>query len=234
MLQLPTTTDTTFLALGILLAVVGSWQPATSTPVSPAVSPAPAAGVTAAGTGQEGQGVRPWLLRAHALPAPIHGGALPYTAAFNSSHVCLAVASANLSIGTINSLGGQIPSSTTEPSSGTLHDCAEAVASAADLAAHAAERLDGVEQVIGPKVLWRVRDAQTWLSATMTYEDTCTDALRLARSAPSPVRAELHVGVCRAMPHTSIALALVHMLIRTSSRNNPSVCPVTVGLLFAW
>uniref|UniRef100_J3LQP5 Uncharacterized protein n=2 Tax=Oryza brachyantha TaxID=4533 RepID=J3LQP5_ORYBR len=51
----------------------------------------------------------------------------------------------------------------------------------------------------------------------MTYEDTCDDALRPARSAPSPVRAELRAGVRRAMKHTSIALALVHMLITTGA-----------------
>uniref|UniRef100_A0A0E0KG91 Pectinesterase inhibitor domain-containing protein n=1 Tax=Oryza punctata TaxID=4537 RepID=A0A0E0KG91_ORYPU len=213
-----------FLAIVILLAVAGSWQQATSTSTpataSPAVSPVPA-GELSSGAGarrEDKEFVRGCCART-LYPRLCTAALSPYAAAVSSSHARLAVASANLTLGTINSLGGRIPSSssTTESPSGALSDCAEAVASAADLAARAAERLDGVEQAVGPEVLWRVRDAQTWLSAAMTYEDTCADALRPATSAPTPVRAELRAGVRRAMQHTSIALALVHMLIRTSA-----------------
>lgn len=222
-----------FLALVILLAVAaGSWQPAaTSTPATvspaPAVSPvAPPAGELGGGAGarrdQDREFVRGCCART-LYPRLCTAALSPYAAAVGSSHARLAVASANLTAGTINSLGGRIPSpsttGTTESPAGALGDCAEAVASAADLAARAAGRLDGVEQGVGPEVLWRVRDAQTWLSAgaAMTYEDTCADALRPAASAPTPVRAELRAGVRRAMQHTSIALALVHMLIRNSA-----------------
>ncbi|XP_052147366.1 pectinesterase inhibitor 9-like [Oryza glaberrima] len=222
-----------FLALVILLAVAaGSWQPAaTSTPAM--VSPAPAVSPVAAPAGELGGGgagarrdqdrefVRGCCART-LYPRLCTAALSPYAAAVGYSHARLAVPSANLTAGTINSLGGRIPSpsttGTTESPDGALGDCAEAVASAADLAARAAGRLDGVERAVaGPEVLWRVRDAQTLLSVAMTYEGTCADALRPAASAPTPVRAELRAGVRRAMQHTSIALALVHMLIRTSA-----------------
>uniref|UniRef100_A0A0D9XIG1 Pectinesterase inhibitor domain-containing protein n=1 Tax=Leersia perrieri TaxID=77586 RepID=A0A0D9XIG1_9ORYZ len=197
-----------FLALAfILLAVPATCQPATSTP-----APAPAAGR------DDEAFVRGCCART-LYPRVCTASLAPYAAAVNSSNARLAVASANLTFDTITSLGGRIPSSSTAVSSstGALQDCVEAVASAAGLAARAAERLGGVERAVGPEVAWRVSDARTWLSAAMTYEDTCADALRPARSVPSPVRAELRAGVRRAMQHTSIALALVHMLVRTGA-----------------
>ncbi|RLM79395.1 hypothetical protein C2845_PM12G06540 [Panicum miliaceum] len=59
------------------------------------------------------------------------------------------------------------------PSSNAL----EAVASAVDQAARAAERLRGVKQAVGLEVLWRVDDVLTWLNVAMTDEDTCADGL---------------------------------------------------------
>ncbi|RLN18689.1 hypothetical protein C2845_PM02G03380 [Panicum miliaceum] len=67
------------------------------------------------------------------------------------------------------------------PSSGALSDCAEAIASAADQAARAAERLRGVKQAVGLEVLWHVDDALTWLNVAMTDEDTCAGNPRWRR-----------------------------------------------------
>jgi hypothetical protein len=58
-----------------------------------------------------------------------------------------------------------------------------------------------------------VDDALTWLSATMTYEETCADGLGHRESAPAPVRAELRARVRRAKQYTGIALALVNILV---------------------
>lgn len=171
---------------------------------------------------RSGQGVRPRLLRSHALPAPLHRGALAVRRRRR-----LQPRPPRRRLRQPNRRHHQqprrrIPSPST---TGTTESPPARSATAPrpwrrrPTWRRAAGRLDGVEQGVGPEVLWRVRDAQTWLSAgaAMTYEDTCADALRPAASAPTPVRAELRAGVRRAMQHTSIALALVHMLIRNSA-----------------
>lgn len=138
----------------------------------------------------------------------------PYAASVHSSHARLAVASANLTLAALGAVAARLPSPGSNVSSShALGDCAEAVELASDQTARAAERLGGVEQAAGPDVLWRVDDALTWLSAAMTYEDTCADGLSSRKSAPAPVRAELRARVRRAKQHTSIALALVHILV---------------------
>ncbi|KAJ1296567.1 hypothetical protein BS78_01G311200 [Paspalum vaginatum] len=148
-------------------------------------------------------------------------GLAPYAASVHSSRARLAVAAANLTLAALDALAARIPppspggggGSNASSSGGALADCADAVAAASDQTARAAERLRGVERAVGPEVRWRVDDALTWLSAAMTYEDTCADGLASRKSAPAPVRAELRVRVRRAKQYTSIALALVNIIV---------------------
>ncbi|RLM92458.1 21 kDa protein-like [Panicum miliaceum] len=142
--------------------------------------------------GAGGGGGRARLLRAHALP--VHSG--------------LALASANLKLAALCPLVARIP----PPSSAGLNDCVEAIALAG--------RLRGVEQAVGLEVLWRVDDKLTWLSAAMTDKDTCADGLWPWNSALASVSAELRARVRRAKQYTSIALALVNMLIETLRAQN--------------
>ena len=150
-------------------------------------------------------------------PRLCYAGLAPYAASVRSSHARLALASANLTLAALDALAARIPSPSpgSGSGSGALSDCADAVASAEDQAARAAERLGGVEQAVGgrPELLWRVDDALTWLSAAMTYEDSCADSLGPRKSAPAPVRAELRARVRRAKQFTSISLALVNILV---------------------
>ena len=153
-------------------------------------------------------------------PRFCYAGLAPYAASVRSSHARLALASANLTVAALDALAARIPSPSpgSGSGSGALSDCADAVASAEDQAARAAERLGGVEQAVGgrPELLWRVDDALTWLSAAMTYEDSCADSLGPRNSAPAPVRAELRARVRRAKQFTSISLALVNILVSNS------------------
>ncbi|CAN6289018.1 unnamed protein product [Urochloa humidicola] len=192
----------------LLFAVAAGWQPAVSA-LPPA---APASAVAGPGDGGAGAAevefVRGCCART-LYPRLCRAGLTPYAASIHSSHARLALASANLTLAALDALAARIP----PPGSGALGDCAEAVAAAADEAARAAERLRGVERAVGLEVIWRVDDARTWLSAAMTYEDTCADGLGPRKSAPAPVRAELRARVRRAKQYTSIALALVNMLV---------------------
>ncbi|CAL4915132.1 unnamed protein product [Urochloa decumbens] len=183
----------------LLLAVAAAWQPA--------------AAVVGAGNGGAGQAGMEFVRGccAHTLyPRLCRAGLAPYAAAVHSSYARLALASANLTLTTLDALAARIPP---PGSGGALGDCAEAVAAAVDEAARAAERLRGVEQAVGLEVIWRVGDARTWLSAAMTNEDTCAEGISPRKSAPAPVRAELRARVRRAKQYTSIALALVSMLV---------------------
>ncbi|CAN6300403.1 unnamed protein product [Urochloa humidicola] len=200
------------LVLAFLLAVTAAWQPAAS-----ALQPPPEPAVAGPGDGgpskAEVEFVRSCCART-LYPRLCRAGLAPYAAAVHSSHARLALASANLTLSAIDALAARIPpSSSGGASSGALGDCVEAVAAAADQASRAAERLRGVEQAVGIELIWRVDDARTWLSAAMTNEDTCADGLRPRKSAPAPVRAELLARVRRAKQYTSIALALVNMLV---------------------
>ena len=200
------------LVVAFLLAAAATWQPALSAP-----APAPACH---GGARAEVEFVRVCCART-LYPRLCRAGLAPHAASVHSSPARLAVASANLTLAALGALAARIPPpGPGAPSgSGALGDCAEAVASAADQAARAAERLRGVEQAVGLEVLWRVDDALTWLSAAMTDEDTCADGLWPRESAPAPVRAELRARVRRAKQYTSIALALVNMLVSNNPRS---------------
>jgi pectinesterase inhibitor-like protein len=200
-----------------LLAVAATWQQPAASALPPAPAPGPVPGGLGDAAGAE-QAAAVEFVRgccARTLYPRLCCAALaPYAASVHSSHARLALASANLTLATLEALAARIP----RPGSGggdggALRDCAELVASAADQAARAAERLRGIERAVGLEVTWRVDDARTWLSAAMTDEDTCADGLRPRKSAPAPVRAELRASVRRAKQYTSIALALVNMLV---------------------
>ncbi|PAN48942.1 hypothetical protein PAHAL_9G414000 [Panicum hallii] len=199
------------LVVAFLLAAAAAWQPAASA-LPPA--PAPARHGDARAEQLDVEFVRGCCART-LYPRLCRAGLTPHAASVHSSHARLALASANLTLAALGALAARIP----PPSSGALSDCAEAVASAADQAARAAERLRGVEHAVGLEVVWRVDDALTWLSAAMTDEDTCTDGLWPRKSAPAPVRAELRARVRRAKQYTSIALALVNMLASSNPRS---------------
>ncbi|GJM87547.1 hypothetical protein PR202_ga03512 [Eleusine coracana subsp. coracana] len=158
-----------------MAAVVGSSLLRSSAllPTSPALPSSSSSSYPSASPaskpGQEQEFVRGCCART-LYPRLSVAGLEPYAAAARSSHARLVLASANLALAALASLAGRI--ALPPPSFGALGDCAEAVTAAADETARAAE-LSGVDQVVGPEVMWRVGDTLMWLSAAMTYEETC-------------------------------------------------------------
>ncbi|XP_072973534.1 21 kDa protein-like [Typha angustifolia] len=97
-----------------------------------------------------------------------------------------------------------------------LRDCRDAMGDAADLARRAAGELDGIEESAaagaGPEVAWRVANAQTWLSAALTNEDTCADGFE-GVAGNGEVKGEVCARVRKVKQFTSNALALVNSLV---------------------
>jgi pectinesterase inhibitor-like protein len=97
----------------------------------------------------------------------------------------------------------------------SLKDCSGLVSDATDLVKKSEKEVTGLEGKVGPEVTWRISNAQTWLSAAITDEDTCTDEFD-NRSGEAGEDAEL---VCnklkRAKKLTSNALALVNCLVNS-------------------
>ncbi|MQM10724.1 hypothetical protein Taro_043620 [Colocasia esculenta] len=113
-----------------------------------------------------------------------------------------------------------------------LKDCEESLGDAADLTGHAAGELGSLATAQGPEVAWLVNNAQTWMSAALTNEDTCVDGFAevppsatasgedlVAAPAP-PGLPSLEEDVCgrvrQAKQYTSNALALVNSLVGTN------------------
>ncbi|XP_039146480.1 pectinesterase inhibitor 9-like [Dioscorea cayenensis subsp. rotundata] len=141
-----------------------------------------------------------------------------YADTVRSDPVLLAWLAVNITLGRVRSVSSHISSLRQATTSGdsrefaALRDCAETLADAAQLAKKSASEIGRLAKAeTSPEVGWWVSNAQTWLSAVLTNEDTCTDGF-------SPVGAStLKADVCRrvgsAKKYTSNALALVNKLV---------------------
>ncbi|EAZ15502.1 hypothetical protein OsJ_30911 [Oryza sativa Japonica Group] len=99
-----------------------------------------------------------------------------------------------------------------------LKDCKSTISDAGDLARQSSAELGQLDAgaaaagVSSRQARWHVSNVQTWLSAAITDEGTCTDGFEEAgeAAAGSPAGKEVAAGVARVKQHTSIALALVN------------------------
>ncbi|KAF8643681.1 hypothetical protein HU200_066741 [Digitaria exilis] len=147
---------------------------------------------------------------------------IPYACTFHTSHVKLARAATDVNSAWLRGLskrvkelvaarGGSGAAGAAAAEAAALRDCAGTVSSAAGLAKQTAAelaKLDGAGATAGRKqIRWSVSNAQTWLSASMTNEATCTDGIGVAASLAAR---EVVIGVVRAKESTNIALALVN------------------------
>ncbi|RZR81697.1 hypothetical protein BHM03_00007980 [Ensete ventricosum] len=96
-----------------------------------------------------------------------------------------------------------------------LRDCVEQLGDAADQVGRTAAELRGLEALVGMEVAWRVSNAQTWMSAALTNEDTCSDGFREVGGGggTSSIRTDVCRRVGRVKQYTSNALALVNSLV---------------------
>ncbi|KAJ1269235.1 hypothetical protein BS78_07G195300 [Paspalum vaginatum] len=207
----------------VFIIAAAAWSPltdaaSTSFPTSSPVSPPPCAAPPLATA----------FLRARCATT-LYGVAcyeslLPYACTFQTSHVKLARAAADVNVASLRLIskrvkeiigGGGGGGGMTGDEMAELRDCASTLSSAAGLAKQSAAelaKLDAAGAAAGrSSARWAISNAQTWLSASMTNEATCSDGLALsgATAASLTVR-QVAIGVVSAKEQTSIALALVN------------------------
>lgn len=137
-----------------------------------------------------------------------------YASAIQDTPVQVAELATNLTLNHIRRLAGrvaQLRHGASGRTAAALSDCAEVLGDASDLAKRSAAELRGLETATGTEVAWRVSNAQTWMSAALTNEDTCTDGFDGV--SPSPVKTEVCHRTQRLQQYTSNALALVNDLV---------------------
>uniref|UniRef100_A0A0D3HBU3 Pectinesterase inhibitor domain-containing protein n=1 Tax=Oryza barthii TaxID=65489 RepID=A0A0D3HBU3_9ORYZ len=152
---------------------------------------------------------------------------LPYASAFQTSHVKLAVAAADVAAAKLRAFSARINDLLVQGGAArvdaALKDCKSTISNAGDLARQPLVRLlppvrrlpdagAAAAGVSSRQARWHVSNVQTWLSAAITDEGTCTDGFEEAgeAAAGSPAGKEVAAGVARVKQHTSIALALVN------------------------
>ncbi|KAM0936981.1 putative pectinesterase [Dioscorea sansibarensis] len=135
-----------------------------------------------------------------------------------SDPVLLAWLAANITLGRVRSVSSHVSSLWRAATSGesrefaALRDCADTLADAAQLAKNSASEIGRLARAeTSPEVGWWVSNAQTWMSAVLTNEDTCTDGF--AQVGPGPLKADVCRRVSSAKKYTSNSLALVNKLV---------------------
>uniref|UniRef100_A0A0E0IQ84 pectinesterase n=1 Tax=Oryza nivara TaxID=4536 RepID=A0A0E0IQ84_ORYNI len=155
-------------------------------------------------------------------PDVCYDSLLPYASTFQTSHVKLAVAAANVAAAKLRAFSARINDLLAQGGAArvdaALKDCKSTISDAGDLARQSSAELGQLDAgaaaagVSSRQARWHVSNVQTWLSAAITDEGTCTDGFEEAgeAAAGSPAGKEVAAGVARVKQHTSIALALVN------------------------
>lgn len=114
---------------------------------------------------------------------------------------------------TTSHVSAYLHGSSTEREAAALEDCVYSLGNAADQTRRSAAEIGKLDRKpVGPEVAWRVSNAQTWMSAALTNEETCTDGLDKV-DVREQVKADVFSRVGRAKQYTSNALALVNCLV---------------------
>ncbi|KAG8095378.1 hypothetical protein GUJ93_ZPchr0012g19386 [Zizania palustris] len=148
---------------------------------------------------------------------------IPYGCTFNTSHVKLARAAADVNAARLRSLSLRTKELVSRGSPGesagvaaVIRDCASMASSASNHAKETAAelaRLDAMRDAAkGSQLRWAMSNAKTWLSAAMTNEATCADGLGFSGAAVSPAAREVIAEVVTAKQYTSIAMSLVNAI----------------------
>ncbi|PKA49981.1 21 kDa protein [Apostasia shenzhenica] len=138
----------------------------------------------------------------------------PYGRAVQQSPAKLAVAAANASLSTIKAASSR--AAALRRSSGgrlgaALRDCVDSLGTAAEQTRRSVAEMEKLGSPVvagGPAAeAWRVSNAQTWMSAALTNEETCLDGF----DGGLPAAKAVLDGVRRAKMYTSNALALLNV-----------------------
>ncbi|XP_058079412.1 21 kDa protein-like [Magnolia sinica] len=89
-----------------------------------------------------------------------------------------------------------------------LRDCKSTFGDAIDLMRSSLDELRQLKT--GETFRWQMGNVETWMSAALTNEDTCTDGFQAV--APGPMKSDISARVASAEEVTSNALALVNSL----------------------
>ncbi|KAG0482645.1 hypothetical protein HPP92_010729 [Vanilla planifolia] len=114
-------------------------------------------------------------------PGVCYSSLKPYAAAVHHDPVALAVAAANVSLAKI--CDASLRASKLRPRAAgrvaaALRDCVDSLRTAAEQTQQSTAeilKLGPSARAGGPGVAWGVSNAQTWMSAALTNEDTCLD-----------------------------------------------------------
>uniref|UniRef100_A0A0E0M639 Pectinesterase inhibitor domain-containing protein n=1 Tax=Oryza punctata TaxID=4537 RepID=A0A0E0M639_ORYPU len=150
-------------------------------------------------------------------PDVCYDSLLPYVSTFQTSHVKLAIAAADVAAAKLRAFSARIKDLLVHSAGGVarvdaaLKDCKSTISDADNLARRSSAEL-GQLDVSSSQARWHVSNVKTWLSAAITNEGTCTDGFEEAgeAAAASPAGKEVAARVARVKQHTSIALALVN------------------------
>ncbi|KAK8940386.1 hypothetical protein KSP39_PZI009998 [Platanthera zijinensis] len=139
----------------------------------------------------------------------------PYASAVRQSPAKLSVAAANVSLAKIKdalSLAVSIKRGSGGRIGAALHDCVQSLRTAADLTKQAAAEMGklGAESKDGG-IAWDASNAQTWMSAAMTNEETCLNGFEDARVVSGAKAMCDRVGEVK--KYTSNALSLLNTLV---------------------
>ncbi|KAJ0988643.1 hypothetical protein J5N97_006999 [Dioscorea zingiberensis] len=140
-----------------------------------------------------------------------------YAASVRSDPVRLAWLAANVTLGRLRAVSSHVSAlrrtgAGESRTTAALSDCAEMLGDAVDLARSSVAEIGklAAPSTAGTEIAWRVSNAQTWMSAVMTNEDTCTDGFV---SVPGPMKTDICGRIRWAREYTSNALALVNNLV---------------------
>lgn len=141
-----------------------------------------------------------------------------YAAAVQHSPLKLARVATNVTLARLRALCSHVSALRRASGAGhvaaALRDCAEELGDAADHVGRTATELRELESVEEPEVAWRVSSAQTWMSAALTYEGTCSDGFQnVGSGGTSSAEADVCRRVGKVRKYTSNALALVNGLV---------------------
>ncbi|KMZ74901.1 Pectinesterase [Zostera marina] len=94
-----------------------------------------------------------------------------------------------------------------------LVDCMKMLHEAEDLTVKSTVELKALSTAKGMDIIWKIGNAQTWMSAAITYEDTCTDGISSVRGGFGKLGEDVISAVNMARDFSSNALALVNSFI---------------------
>ncbi|KAK8921473.1 hypothetical protein KSP39_PZI020412 [Platanthera zijinensis] len=145
---------------------------------------------------------------------------IPYAGAIRHSPLILAVTAANVSLSKIkdaSTTARAIQRGSTGRVGAALRDCVESLRTAASLTKDSVAEIKKLDPAAaaggGPGIAWSASNAQTWMSAALTNEDTCVDGFDDIGGAAGTAAQAVCGKVGRVKKYSSNALALLNALV---------------------